>query len=227
MRATHFGKIHQDFSHLITTLTTSDINDNIAVGELGHTLGNDSLAASESTRNADSATLDTREERVQHPLSDNEGRVGRQSVVDRSRHTYWPNLHHGMLCLLSIELDFQELLLHRVASSVGYPSDGTPGAGWEQDLVLVHQAVLKDGTPDVTSRNMVADLHRRLKVPFLLTIQRIYPNTTGDVDRVGLRVNLLEGTLNTVVNRFHQTGAKLDRKRLAGSVHRVTDSQAR
>lgn len=132
-----------------------------------------------------------------------------------------------MLCLLSIELDLQEFLLHCVASSLGYPGDGTPGAGGEQDLVLVHQAVLKDGTPDVTSRNVIADLHRRREVPLLLTIQRIYPNTTGDVDRTGIRVDLLEGTLDTVVNRFHQTGAKLDRKRLAGSVHRVTDSHTR
>lgn len=76
MRATHLGEIHQDFSHLITTLTTSDVDNNITVGELGHTLGNDSLAASKSTRNADSTTLDTGEERVQHSLSDNEGRVG-------------------------------------------------------------------------------------------------------------------------------------------------------
>lgn len=135
-----------------------------------------------------------------------------------------------MLCsdFLPLELDFQELLLHRVAAGFCYPGDGTLGTGWKQDLVFVDQAVLENGTPDVTTRDMIADLVvSGLEVPFPLTIQRIYPNTTGDIDRPRLCRDLSQGSLDTVIDRFHQTGAKLDRKGLACSEDGVTDSQTR
>jgi hypothetical protein len=70
----YLGEIHQHLSHLVTTLTATDIDDDVGVRELGHRLGNDSLATSESTGNTHGSTLDTGEERIQHSLSDNEGR---------------------------------------------------------------------------------------------------------------------------------------------------------
>lgn len=228
MSATYLGEIHQHFSHFITTLTTSHIDNDITVGELGHTLRDDGLAAPERTRDTDGATLNTREQRVQHSLSDNEWCVGGLLVGHRSGHTHRPDLHHAVLRLLALELDFQELLLHGVATGLSYPGDGTSGAGREQDLVVVHQAVFEDSTPDVTSGDVVADLVvARLEVPFPLTIQRIYSNATRDVDSAGICRDFLQGSLDTVVNRLHQTGAEFDGKRLACSVHGVTDSQTR
>lgn len=228
MSATYLGEIHQDFSHLVTTLTTSDIDNDITVGKLGDTLRNDSLAAAERTRDTDGTTLDTREQRIQHSLSDNERRVGGQLVCHWSGHTHRPDLHHAVFRLLPLEFDFQELLLHVVATRFGYPGDSTSGAGREQDLVVVHQAVFEDGTPDITSGDVVADLVlARLEVPFPLTIQRIYSNAAGDIDSAGLCRNFFQGSLDTVVNGLHETGAEFDGKRLACSVHGVTDSQAR
>jgi hypothetical protein len=73
---TNLGEVHQDLSHLVTSLTTADIHDNVTVGELGQRLRNDSLAASKSTGNADCATLDAGEERVQDTLADDKRLVG-------------------------------------------------------------------------------------------------------------------------------------------------------
>jgi hypothetical protein len=47
----------------------------------------------------------------------------------------------------------------------------------------------------------------------------------GNVDTLGLVGNGLEGSLDTVVDRLHQTGAQLDGKGLTRPCDRVTDSQ--
>lgn len=223
---TNLGEIHQHFSHLVTTLTTTNVDNDITVGELGDTLGDDSLSTSEGTRNTDSTTLDTREQGVQHSLTDNERCVRRELLVDRSGHTDRPGVHHAVFRLDSIELNFQQLLLDSVASRLGYAGDGTPRAGREDDLVVVHQAVLENGTPDVTTGDVIADLVLAgLEVPLLLTIQGVNRDTTGDVDTLGLVRDRLQGPLNSIVNRFHQTGAQLDRQGLSCPCHGVADRQ--
>lgn len=222
----YLGEIHQHFSHLITTLTAADIDDDITVGELGDTLGDDSLAASEGTRNADGTTLHTREESIQHSLADNEGRIGGLSVTDGAGHTDGPSLHHAELGLLAFKLDLQKLLIHSIATGGGDAGNGTAGTRGQKDLVVVHQAVLEHGTPNVSSSNVVADLEvDRLEIPLLLTIQRIDANTTGNVDTLGLVGDSTEGSLNTVVDRLHQTGAQLDGQGLTGPGNGIANSQ--
>mmetsp|Transcript_12120 Transcript_12120/g.26211 ORF Transcript_12120/g.26211 Transcript_12120/m.26211 type:complete len:211 (+) Transcript_12120:363-995(+) len=43
------GEITKDFRHFVTTLTASDVDNGIGVGELGEGLGDDGLTASEGT----------------------------------------------------------------------------------------------------------------------------------------------------------------------------------
>lgn len=62
--SSYFREIHQHLSHLITSLTTSDVDNDVTVGELGYRLTNDSLSASESTRYANCTSLDTGEKGV-------------------------------------------------------------------------------------------------------------------------------------------------------------------
>lgn len=60
----YFGEIHQHLSHLITSLTASDVYNDITVGEFGDRLTDDSLSASESTWYAHCASLNAGEEGV-------------------------------------------------------------------------------------------------------------------------------------------------------------------
>lgn len=76
--STYFWEIHQNFSHLITTLSATNVHNDVTVGELGQGLGDDGLAASKRTGNADSTTLNAWEERVKHTLADDERLVGRK-----------------------------------------------------------------------------------------------------------------------------------------------------
>lgn len=222
----YLGEIHQHLSHLVTALTAADVDDDITVRELGHTLGNDSLATSKGTGNAHRSTLDTGEESIQHSLTDNEGLIRRLPVADGTGHTDGPGLHHTELGLLALELDLQQLLLHGIATGGGDAGDGTAGTRGEKDLVVVHQAVLKHGTPNVTSRNVVANLEVDWReIPLLLTVERIDANTAGDVDTLGLVGDSTEGSLDTVVDRLHQTGAQLDGQGLASARNRIADSQ--
>lgn len=207
----YFGEIHQDFGHLVTTLTTANVDDDITVRELGHTLGNNSLSTTEGTRNADSTTLNTGEEGIQHSLADNEGRIGGQPVANRAGNTDGPGLHHTELGLFTIKLHLEQLLFDGVAASRSNPGNGTPCTRRQQDLVVVHQTILEHATPDVTTSDVVADLEgSRLEFPLALPVQGIDRNTTGNVDTLRLVRDGFEGSLNTVVDRLHQTGAKLD-----------------
>lgn len=224
---TDLREIHQDLSHLVTALTATDVDNDIAVGELGHTLGNHSLATSESARNANGTSLHTGEKSIQYSLADDEGRIRRLPITDRTRHTDGPGLHHTKLGLLALELNFQKLFLHRVATLGGDAGNSTPSAGRQEDFVVVDQAVLEDGTPNVSTRDMIADLEvDGLEVPLLLAIESIDPNTTGDVDTLGLVGDSSEGSLNAVIDGLHQTRTELHGKWLASPGDRITDSQS-
>lgn len=196
---------------------TSDVDDDIRVGELGHGLGNDSLATAESAWNGDGATLDGREEGVQHTLTDDEGSIGRLLLGCWTRHPHRPCLHHAVLGLLAIELDLEDLLVDGVVALVGNPGDGSTGARWEENLVDGNEGVLEDSTPDVTTGDVVTDAHRGCELPLLGAVESGDMDTTRDVDAVGVLGDLLEGSLNTIVDVVEQAGAELDGEGLSGS----------
>jgi hypothetical protein len=104
------GEILQYFSHLVTSLTTANVDNNVTVGELGHRLTNDSLSTTESTGDGDGTTLNTGKKGVEDSLADNEGLIGRLLVVGRTGHSNRPGLHHGVLGLLAIELDLEDVI---------------------------------------------------------------------------------------------------------------------
>ena len=57
MVSTDLGEIAKHFRHLVTALTTADVDDDVGVGVLGEGLGNHSLAAAEGAGNGSRTTL--------------------------------------------------------------------------------------------------------------------------------------------------------------------------
>lgn len=108
------------------TLLTSDVDDDITVGELGDGLRNDRFTASESTGNRDSTALYAGEQSVQDSLTDNEGVAGRQLLGGGSRNTHRPYLHHAVLALGAVEIDFEDFLVDGVLALGGNLGDGAP-----------------------------------------------------------------------------------------------------
>jgi hypothetical protein len=92
--------------------------------------------------------------------------------------------------------------------------------------VVGKERVLKDGTPNITTREVVADLDGRCELPLLFTVEGRNGDTAGNVNGFGHLGNGLEGTLNTIVDTVEQTGTELDGQGLSGSVDGVTDHDA-
>ena len=93
----------------------------------------------------------------------------------------------------------------------------------QNDLVVVQKRVLVNSTPDISSSNVISNLHQWLEVPALLSVQRGNCNTTRDVNTVGSFGNLCKWSLNTIVDSFHQTRSQLDRQRLSSSNNGVSN----
>lgn len=55
----YLWEVSEYFRHLISSLPTAHIDDDIRVGELGQCLGDDSLATAKGTRNGSSPSLYT------------------------------------------------------------------------------------------------------------------------------------------------------------------------
>jgi hypothetical protein len=239
----YLWEVHQDFSHLITyisrisplslrnalmrirtSLSTSNIDDDVTVGELGQRLRNDSLSASKSTRNAHSTTLNTREKCVQNTLSDDKRSIRRQLLGRRTRHPHGPAVHHAVLSLGAIEVKLQDLLVDSVASLAREAGNCALRTRWEEDLVLAEETVLENGAEDVAAGDVVANLElARCEVPFLRAVESGQIDTTGDVDALGVFGDALERALDTVVDGLHQTWAELDGQGLSRSEDGVAD----
>jgi hypothetical protein len=203
----------------------SNVYNDITVGELGQRLRNDSLSASKSTGDTHSTTLNTGEQRVEHTLSDNQRTVRRQLLSRGTGHSHGPAVHHAVLSLGAIEVKLQDLLVHSIAALIGDAGNGTLGARWEQDLVLTEKTVLEDGTEDVTTSDVVADLELAWgEVPLLLAVESGKVDTAGNVDAVGVVGDTLERALDTVVDGLHETGAELDGQGLTRLEDGVADS---
>lgn len=136
---------------------------------------NDS-SPSESTRDSSSTTLNTGEQSVQHSLSGEKWVVGSLLLGDWSRGSDRPELHHLVFGLLALEFCLQHDVLesaqvrqanlvlgetthvNSVRTLLHNASDCSHRPWPEHDLVVVDQGVFVDGTEDVTSGDVVADL---------------------------------------------------------------------
>lgn len=108
--------------------------------------------------------------------------IGSLFLGNWSRRPDWPKLHHGVLCLLAVELRFQYDVLtytainsrfyesrHQilctyidgVTSFLGYVGDGAQCTRREHDFVFVDKRVLVDISENVTSGNVIANLQHQ------------------------------------------------------------------
>lgn len=65
---THLWEVSQYFGHLITSLPTTHIDDDITVGVLGQGLRDDSLTTAKGSRDSCSSTLHTAADQTQRML---------------------------------------------------------------------------------------------------------------------------------------------------------------
>jgi hypothetical protein len=223
----YLREIHQNLCHFVSSLTTAHINNNVAVGELRQRLTNDSLTASESTRDAHGSTLDTGKESVEHTLADDQWLVGRQLLGTGAGYTDGPLVHHTVFSLHSIELELQNLLGNGVFALLCDAGDLSASARRKQDLVVVEKTVLEDGSKHVASGEVVSDLVLTwCEGPLPLAVEGGNVDTARDVNAVRVFGDGFERTLDTVIDGFHETWPEFDGQRLSrsenGIAHRHT-----
>ncbi len=100
------GEFFQDFSHLISSFTTSDINNNLAVRVLWKGLRNAGFTATKGSRNGTGSTKDRWEHSIQYSLSSNQGNITSKFFNNWSRLPDRPFMTHWIFGSLSINLQF-------------------------------------------------------------------------------------------------------------------------
>lgn len=86
------------------------------------------------------------------------------------------------------------------------------------------EGVFKDGTPNITSGNVVANLLGGGELPLLLAVESGDRDATRNVDSPRDLGDASKRALDTIVNTVQQTGTELDGQRLAGAEDGVADS---
>ena len=81
----------------------------------------------------------------------------------------------------------------------------------------VDEGVLEDGSPNVTTRNVVANLENRGELPLLVPVERRDGDTAGNVNGLGDFGDRCQGTLDTIVDAVEEARAEFDGERLAGT----------
>ena len=177
----------------------------------------DGLTGAEGAGDGCRTALGDGEHGVNNSLAGAEGHLGGELLDVGATHTDGPLLHHGQFLLLAlVGVDDGDGLQDGVGAGLDV-SDGAGDAMGNHDLVDGGGSLL-DGADDVTAGDGVAHLGGGDEVPLLLSVQRRNLDASGDGGAGDLH-DLLQGTLDTVVNIFKQAGAKLNGQRGAGGDH--------
>lgn len=200
------GKIVQDFSHLVTTLSASDVNDTVGVRVLGEGLGNTGLTASEGSGNSASTTLNSREEGIEHTLSSEERVVTGELFSNRSGVTDRPEVRHVNFDLALVGVEDSNGLADVVHTCRHDFDDATSNFGGDHDTVLVEQIVLEDSTKDITTNDELTNLEvLGSEFPQLVLVEGGNIDTTGNENGFRKGGDSLEGSLDTVENSLQDT----------------------
>ena len=152
------GELREYLSHLVSSFSTTHIDDTLRVGELGESLRDTSFSASKSTGDSASSSLHRREEGVEDSLSGEERSLSSEFLNARSGESDGPEVAHGNVFLLAFEFDSDNGLGDSVVASGLYFHNFTVDIWRHHDSVLVEEIVLEAGADDVSSSDQIANL---------------------------------------------------------------------
>jgi len=202
------GEVIEDLSHLVTALTTSDVNDTVRVGVLGEGLGDTSLTATEGAWNSAGTALDGGEEGIEDTLTGGQRVHGSELLGARSGGTDGPEMRHANVLLLAGGgLDDSDALRDSVLSLGHNLNDGTVALGRSHNEMLVEEIVLKNVTNLITASNEGAGGHSEVghEGVHAVLIEGRKIDTTGHEDRTGDLGDGLERSLNSVKDSLENT----------------------
>ena len=180
------GEVIKYLSHLVSTLTTSDIDDTVGVGVLGEGLRDTGLSASEGSWNGAGSSLHSWEEGVEDTLSSEEWSLGGELLSAWTWGTHRPEMGHGEVLLLSIDgLNDGHSVTDSVLALWGHLNETSIGLWCSHDLMLGKEIVLEDASELVTTGNEITWVESGwVEGVQLVLVEARQVDSTGDEDRV-------------------------------------------
>lgn len=205
------GELFQDLSHLVTTLTATDVDDAIRVGVLGESLRNASLAATEGTGNGASTTESRRVERIEHTLTSQQGLTGLHLLEARSRSSNGPEVRQLDLLNTLGSLHLAECIGDVEVTVLRHADESALHARLNHDAMLREESVLLDRANNIAAEHVLAlnEASSSLEGPLFLLVETGHLDTSGDEHTAGDLRNGLERTLNTIENVVEDTCRKI------------------
>ena len=217
-------ELPENICHFVAALAAADVDHDIHIRPLGKLVLHHCLSRTEGTGDCRRAALGHGEHGVDGALTCGKRPAGRIFFHIGPSHTDRPLLHHGQRHLPALgRHQHRHLVLYRK----GTAADGLNGAaelGRNHDLMKDGSRFL-DGTDHIAAGDLGALADRCRKVPLLLPVQGGDLHAPGDIGS-GLLPDLLQGTLDTVVNVFNNAGAQLHAHGRTGGLHHCAGAKA-
>ena len=184
------------------------------------------LAGAEGAGHGGGTALGDGEHGVDDTLAGLQGSLRRELLLIGAAYADRPFLHHGQLPYLAVcGADTGDGLGNVVLPGLCQPFHRTGQAVGNHDLVQ-HDLRLGNGAQYVTGRHTVADPGHGSELPQLLPVQRRHLDAAGDVGAHTAH-DLLQRTLDAVINILDQAGTQLHAQRRAGGDHIRAGAEAR
>jgi len=228
-------EIIEHFSHLVSTLSTSDVDNALRVRVLGQGLGDTGLTTPESSGNSASSTLDGGEEGIEDTLSSQKGSVSSKLLSHGSGVTDGPEVGHGEFGNFAIlVLDSANGVSDAVLSLGLELHDVSGDTGRDHDFMRREKVVLIGCSENISANNPIsrAEVAGR-ESPKRLLVEGRHIDSTRDEDVTGqvvfglaLLCDSLEGPLNSIEDSLQNTWSQFYRKRFVGPEHGISNGQA-
>ena len=169
LRVSQLRELVQNVRHLISTLSASDIDDDIRLCPFCKLMLDHSLSASERSGHCSNTAFCDREERIDHALSCHQRHLRRKFLLIRASAAHRPLLHECELFVAIFCSHHCHNLFHRKLTGFDlfYRSPDPVG---NHDLLL-HQHRLLDSTDNVALLYFIARLDCGNKLPLQVTLQ--------------------------------------------------------
>ena len=225
-RVDQFAEILKNLCHLVSTLTTADVDDDICVRPLGDLVLGHGFSGSESSRNSSSAALGNREKSIQDTLAGKKRNACRETFVGRSRHTDRPFLCKCQFFFSSvIKTNGNDGFQNRISSvRNGMDNSSVCDRRRNHGLVKDRSGFLCLGD-NRTCADDIAFFYCNVCFPFFFGVKRVNADTTGNIFSRGL-CNLCQRSLDTIKNIVDDSRTKENGNGVSCSDHGFSGFQS-
>ena len=181
------------------------------------------LTASEGAGDSSHTTLGDGKHTVNNTLSGNQRHVRRQFFLIRTSSSHRPFLHQAQLFFSVFCFQYAHCLFYVKRSSFDL-FDLTFYIRRYHDFLSYNHGFLY-GTKDISAFYFIADLGCRHKFPFLITFQGRHLNTTFQAVASGCLHNIIQRSLDTIVDTGDQARTQFHGKGYFRRLNRFTGTK--